>query len=213
LSEPAAHSSTQSRDYVHDSDLLGEALAIAAEAHADQARPNGSPYLGHPLRVCDLLAETGAGERMLAAALLHDAVEDSDLKIGSVVERFGVEVGELVAALTEDAAIGDWGARKDALRAQVAGAGARAAAIYAADKLANLRELREVYAEHGEDAIDVYKAPTLDLRIDAWEKDVEMVARTAPSLALLPVLRDELAAFRAERVKGIVTRQEAGARG
>jgi (p)ppGpp synthase/HD superfamily hydrolase len=213
VSEPAAHSSISSPEYVLESDVLGEALALAAQAHAGQHRGNGSPYLGHPLRVCDLLAETGAGERMLAAALLHDAVEDSELTIGAVVERFGVEVGELVAALTEDEEIDDWVARKDALRAQVAAAGARAAAIYTADKLANLREMRDLYAEHGEAAIDLHKAPTLDLRVDAWEKDVETVARIAPGLALLPVLREELTAFEAERVKGIVTRQEAGARG
>ena len=196
-----------------ESGLLDAALATAAEAHAGQQRADGSPYLGHPLRVCDLLAEAGAGERMLAAALLHDAVEDSELTLGAVVERFGVEVGELVAALTDDHAIEDWAERKDALRAQVAAAGARAAAVYAADKLANLRELRDLYAEQGEAAIDLYKAPTLDLRIEAWRRDVEMIARTAPGLALLPVLDAELNAFAAARMNAIVTRQEAGARG
>ena len=196
-----------------ESGLLDAALATAAEAHAGQQRADGSPYLGHPLRVCDLLAEAGAGERMLAAALLHDAVEDSELTVGAVVERFGVEVGELVAALTDDDAIEDWVERKDALRAQVAAAGARAAAIYAADKLANLRELRDLYAEQGEAAVDLYKAPTLDLRIEAWRRDVEMIARTAPGLALLPVLDAELTAFAAARMNAIVSRQEAGARG
>jgi guanosine-3',5'-bis(diphosphate) 3'-pyrophosphohydrolase len=210
LSRPAAHSSPE---YVRESNLLGAALAIAAEAHTGQVRANGSPYLSHPLRVCDLLAEAGAGERMLAAALLHDAVERSELEVGDVVDGFGDEAGALVAALTEDASIGDWVARKDALRAQVAMAGARAAAIYAADKLANLREMSELYDEHGESAIDLHKAPTLDLRVDAWEKDVEMIARIAPSLALLPVLREELSAFESRRMKGIVTGQEAGDRG
>jgi len=190
---------------VTESGLLDAALATAAEAHAGQQRADGSPYLGHPLRVCDLLAEAGAGERMLAAALLHDAVEDSELTVGAVVERFGVEVGELVAALTDDDAIEDWVERKDALRAQVAAAGARAAAIYAADKLANLRELRDLYAEQGEAAVD--------LRIEAWRRDVEMIARTAPGLALLPVLDAELTAFAAARMNAIVSRQEAGARG
>jgi (p)ppGpp synthase/HD superfamily hydrolase len=213
VSRPAAHSSTASPEYVRESDLLGAALAIAAEAHAGQVRANGSPYLSHPLRVCDLLAEAGAGERMLAAALLHDAVEDSDLTVESVRARFGGVVAGLVAALTEDDSIGDWVARKDALRAHVAMAGARAAAIYAADKLANLREIGDLYAERGEAVADLHKAPTLDLRVDAWEKDVEMVARVAPSLALLPVLREELTAFESRRMKGIVAGQEAGDRG
>ena len=195
------------------SDFVGDALAVASEAHKEQRRADGSPYLGHPLRVCELLAQTGAGETTLAAALLHDAVEDSELSVGAVVERFGVEVGELVAALTEDAQIEDWQARKDALRAQVAEAGPGAVAIYAADKLANLREMRDLYAERGESVIDLHKAPTLDLRTAAWRADLEMVERVAPELALIAVLRAGLDAFEAERVKGIVKRQEAGARG
>ena len=58
--------------YVRGSDLLGEALAVAAAAHRGQTRHDGSPYLAHPLRVCELLAEAGADETTLAAALLHD---------------------------------------------------------------------------------------------------------------------------------------------
>ena len=186
-------------DYVRGSDLLGDALAVAAAAHRGQTRHDGTPYLAHPLRVCELLAETGAAEPTLAAALLHDGVEDSELTVGEVVERFGVEVGELVSALTEDAAIEDWVARKNALRAQVAEAGKCAATIYAADKLANLGELRTLYAERGESAIDLHKAPTLDLRIDAWRRDVAMVERIAPGVALADGLRAGLAALDAER--------------
>jgi (p)ppGpp synthase/HD superfamily hydrolase len=172
---------------------------MAAAAHRGQTRHDGTPYLAHPLRVCELLAETGATEPTLAAALLHDGVEDSELTVGEVVERFGAEVGELVAALTEDASIEDWVARKNALRAQVAEAGERAATIYAADKLANLGELRTLYAERGESAIDLHKAPTLDLRIDAWRRDVAMVEQIAPGLALADGLRAALVALEAER--------------
>lgn len=186
-------------DCVSGSDLLGEALSVAASAHAGQVRYDGAPYLAHPLRVCELLAETGVGETALAAALLHDAVEDSDLTVGAIVERFGVEVGELVAALTEDARIEEWEARKDSLRAQVADAGPAAAAIYAADKLANLAEMRVIYARHGEEAIDLHKAPTLDLRVRAWRRDLEMVERVAPGLELADGLRRALGAFEAQR--------------
>jgi (p)ppGpp synthase/HD superfamily hydrolase len=213
VSDSAADSPIAAPAYVRDSDLLGEALSLAAEAHGGQQRNDGSPYLAHPLRVCELLAHAGGDEATLAAALLHDAVEDSELTVGEVVRRFGVEVGELVAALTEDVSIDDWARRKNALRDQVAAAGPRAAAIYGADKLANVRDMRDLYRAHGEDAIDLHKAPTLDLRFDAWAKDVETIAEVAPELRLLPALRAELAAFEAERMKGIVTRQEAGARG
>jgi (p)ppGpp synthase/HD superfamily hydrolase len=196
-----------------DVDLVGRALAVASKAHAGQRRPDGSPYMGHPLRVCELLARAGFDDATLAAALLHDAVEDSELSVGDVVEGFGLGVGELVAALTEDERIDDWVARKDALREQVAEAGRRGAAIYAADKLANLHDLSELYDERGEEAIELHKAPTLDLRVAAWRADVEMIARVAPRLELLAALREQLEAFERRRMKGIVSGQEATARG
>jgi (p)ppGpp synthase/HD superfamily hydrolase len=192
-------SSTPAPAFVRDSDLLGAALAVAARAHRGQTRNDGSPYLSHPLRVCELLAAGGADEPTLAAALLHDAVEDSALTVGDVVQRFGVEVGELVAALTEDGSIDGWAERKDALRSQVAEAGDPAAAIYAADKLANLQEMRALYTARGEAAIDLHKAPTLELRVRAWRSDLAMVARVAPRTALIEPLRRELDAFETER--------------
>ncbi|MFI5122188.1 MAG: HD domain-containing protein, partial [Vicinamibacteria bacterium] len=181
-------------------------------AHRDQQRHDGTPYIAHPLSVCELLARHGAPEPVLVAALLHDAVEDSEVTVGEVVERFGVAVGELVAALTEDEGIDDWVARKDALRAQVAGAGAPAASIYAADKVTNLREMRGTYAAHGEAAIDLHKAPTLDLRVAAWRADLELVERLAePGLAA--ELRAELQGFEQQRMQEMVAAQEAGSRG
>ena len=185
--------------FIEQSDLLGRALAVAAAAHRDQTRYDGSPYLSHPLRVCELLAQSEAGETTLAAALLHDGVEESELSIGAVVEAFGVEIGELVAALTEDDSIDDWVERKEQLRGQVAEAGDVAAAIFAADKLANLQEMRTLYSVRGEDAIDLHKAPSLDLRVRAWSDDLAMIEKVAPSLAFIAPLRAELDRFEAER--------------
>ena len=202
------HPLSQAHSLIDGSELLGAALAVAAEAHRDQRRRDGTPYLAHPLRVCELLALAGADEQTLAAALLHDAVEDSALTIGEVVARFGLRVGELVAALTEDERLDEWVERKDALRAEVAQAGPDAAAIYVADKLSNLREMRDLYAAHGEAAIDLHKAPTLDLRVGAWRADLEMVAGVTPRLALLGALEDELSAFEAERAQGAARRRQ-----
>src|SRR5690606_11970552 len=111
---------------------------------------------------------------VVAAAMLHDAVEDGGLTIARVEAEFGARVAALVRALTDDPAIQDWVARKDALRAQVRAAGPDAVAIYAADKLANLRRMRRLYAEHGEDAIRLSKAPTLDARVAAWRADAAL---------------------------------------
>ena len=153
--------------------------------------------MGHPVEVSELLQD--ADEVTLAAALLHDGVEDSELTVAEVRERFGPEIADVVAALTEDERIDDWVERKNALRAQVEQAGPRAVAIFAADKLSNLRELRRVYAVRGESAIDLHKAPTLDLRIAAWADDLDMIARVVPDLAMAAELRDELRGLELER--------------
>lgn len=134
------------------------------------------------------------------------------MRLGELVERFGIEVGELVAALTEDEMIDDWTQRKDDLRLQVAAAGADAVAIYAADKVANLQVMRVIYASHGEAAIDLHRAPTLDLRIEAWARDLELVeAGSGPELAA--ALRAELGACEHQRLQETATAQEAWSRG
>jgi (p)ppGpp synthase/HD superfamily hydrolase len=193
-------------DFVLESDRLSLAFFVARSAHAGHTRGGGGrPYLAHPVQVSELLREEGCPESTITAGLLHDVVEDSGLTVGDVVESFGVEVGELVAALTEDPEIADWEQRKTALRDQVAEAGPQAAAICAADKLANLHDWRAVYSEVGEDAVEHFKAPTLDARIRAWRDDLGMVVREAPALGLAEQLRDELSTFEAERHGARVT--------
>jgi (p)ppGpp synthase/HD superfamily hydrolase len=186
--------------FVLASEPLSLAFFVARRAHAGQTRGGGRmPYLDHPIRVAELLREEGCDEPQLVAALLHDVVEDSGLTVGDVVESFGVEVGQLVAALTDDPGIDNWEERKRALRESVADAGPRAAAIYAADKIANLRAWRASYAMLGEGAIDHFKAPTIDARVRAWREDLEMVESLAPELGLIPRMRRELEAFESGR--------------
>ena len=114
-------------------------------------------------------------------------------------DSFGERVGGLVAALTEDPAIEDWEERKQALRESAARAGSDCAAIYVADKLANLHDWRQVYSEVGESSVEFFKAPTLDARIRAWRADLEMGERVAPDLSLNAHLRRELEQFERER--------------
>jgi (p)ppGpp synthase/HD superfamily hydrolase len=188
--------------FVLASEPLSLAFFVAREAHAGQTRGGGGrPYLDHPVQVAELLHEQDASEATIAAGLLHDVVEDSGLTVGDVVESFGVEVGELVAALTDDPDIDDWEERKRSLREHVAEAGEGAAAIYAADKLANLHDWRVVYSEIGERAVEHFKAPTLDARMRAWRADLEMVERIAPGLELTARFRSELGAFETDRAR------------
>ena len=78
------------------------ALEFAKESHSDQARKDGSPYIGHPLRVALRLLETGGlkGPDLLCAALLHDVVEDCGVELAQVRELFGKKTADLVRAMT-----------------------------------------------------------------------------------------------------------------
>ena len=126
-------------------------------------------------------------------------MEDSGVTVSDLVERFGPRLGALVETLTEDTTIEDWEERKLALRERVARSGPECAAIYIADKLANLHDWRFVYAEVGERAVEFFKAPTLAARVRAWRADLEMGERVAPQLSFNASLRRELEQFEHER--------------
>jgi guanosine-3',5'-bis(diphosphate) 3'-pyrophosphohydrolase len=180
--------------------LARDAYEFAAEAHAGQERKgDGSPYIAHPTEVARLLhAEGVADDELIAATFLHDVVEDTEHTIDEIRERFGAEVAAIVDAMTEDKSIEPYERRKDHHREQVEAAGTRPATIYAADKLANLRDLRALYAVEGEAAAAKFKAP-LDVRVRLWRRDAEMVGRLTHDLGILAALRSELDAFDAER--------------
>ncbi len=191
---------TEVPPFVAESVSLSLAFSAAKRAHADHTRGgHGRPYFEHPIQVTQLLRDAGYDEEVCAAGLLHDTVEDSNFTVEDVFESFGQRVGGLVAALTEDPSIEGWEERKQALRESVASSGPDGAAIYAADKVANLHDWRQVYSEVGESSVEFFKAPTLDARIRAWRADLEMTERIAPDLSLNAILREELEQFEAER--------------
>ena len=123
--------------------MLGAVLAWATARHASQRRTfDNAPFIVHPLEVASMLSARGYEDDVVAAGLLHDVVEQADASLADVRERFGERVADLVAAVTEDDGIADYDARKAALRERMAAAGPQAHAIYAADKIAKVRELR-----------------------------------------------------------------------
>jgi GTP pyrophosphokinase len=182
------------------SPLVGEAFEFAQTAHAGQIRngSGGRPYIEHPLAVAEQLAAHGGSDTVLAAALLHDVVEESDTGVDQIRERFGNEVGDLVAALTDAEEIESYTRRKEVHRADVAAAGRDALSIYAADKLANIRALRRVYGDEGEAVGAELKAP-LDVKIEVWEADVELLRSAHPDLAFLGELEEQLSRLQADR--------------
>ncbi len=81
--------------------LINRAYETAAQAHRDQHRSSGEAYINHPISVAQIVAEIGLDEVSLAAALLHDAVEDSELTVSEVEQSFGPEVATIVDGVTK----------------------------------------------------------------------------------------------------------------
>ncbi len=191
-----------------ESNLIRDALELAEQAHAGQVRSGsgGMAYIHHPVAVAELLAEQGYGEETVAAALLHDVVEDSEVGVEEIAERFGPRVASLVEVMTDDESVEPYERRKDEHRRHVEEAGGDALAIYAADKLSNVRVLRRAYANEGEPAGEEFKAP-LDVKEAIWQGDLEMLRREAPELPCVDALASELQKLREARAK---TTQSAG---
>jgi (p)ppGpp synthase/HD superfamily hydrolase len=181
--------------------MVRGALSLARRAHAGQTRDTGFgdiPFIDHPLAVAELLAEQNHSEEVLAAALLHDVFEYTELSRPELVERFGEGVAGLVETLSEDLDVEIYEERKEEYRERVAAAGADAQAIFAADRTANVVVTREAYAEVGE-SVDTGMEVTLDLKILVWEYDLEMLFDRSPGMALTERFADEMVGLWGER--------------
>jgi (p)ppGpp synthase/HD superfamily hydrolase len=180
------------------SPLVREALEKAKSAHAGQVRngSGGMPYVEHPMRVAALLDEHDYGDDVLAAALLHDVVEDSETTLDELREQFGGEVAGLVGAMTDDESIDDYRERKAEHRERIAAAPVESMAIYGADKLTNSTTLRTAYAEEGDAVREEFKVP-LELKLEIWEADLALLREKAAELPFLDELEVELSRLRA----------------
>jgi hypothetical protein len=188
---------------VDRSALVRGAISVARRAHAGQMRETGCgeiPFIEHPIAVADLLAEQGYPEDVVAAALLHDLAEYTEVGPAELADRFGGKVALLVSALTEDTEIEDYEERKEEHRWRVAGAGSEARAIFAADKIANVLVLREAYSVMGE-SVDMNLPVSLDLKILVWEYDLEMLFDESPGVPLVDRFAEEMVGLWGQRAE------------
>ncbi|MFT4220375.1 MAG: bifunctional (p)ppGpp synthetase/guanosine-3',5'-bis(diphosphate) 3'-pyrophosphohydrolase [Microbacterium sp.] len=84
-----------------DLSVIERAYAVAERAHEGQKRQSGEPYITHPVAVAQILADLGLGPRAIAAALLHDTVEDTSYGLDELTAEFGDEVAMLVDGVTK----------------------------------------------------------------------------------------------------------------
>ena len=163
---------------------IARAYEVAARAHVDQTRKGRMriAYLNHPVEVALMVAEAGASEDAVVAAVLHDVVEDSDTTLDQLEASFGPEVAALVAALTDDPTWDDLSSveRKRLQAARMPDAPPEARLIKIADQTSNLHDLArepdawapgeaEDYAAASSEVVDACRGVSADLeaRFDA----------------------------------------------
>jgi hypothetical protein len=188
--------------FIADLPVARAALAYAQQHHRGQRRgSDDAPFIIHPLEVAALLHNTGHPETLIVAAILHDTLEDTDAQQTDLEERFGPQVAGLVAAMTENPEIEAYEARKAALRDQIARFGKDAIAVYAADKVAKVRELR-AQAGHDPTILHGDNAPARP-RLDHYIESLATLEHADPRHPLVRQLRFELEALRALPPAGI----------
>jgi guanosine-3',5'-bis(diphosphate) 3'-pyrophosphohydrolase len=142
--------------------LYQTALTLAVSAHAGQVRKhNGTPYIVHPIMVARIVEAAGFGEVVVAAALLHDVLEDTTVSADIIATAVGSEVLHMVQALSEEKGM-EWRARKAQYIENVVAAGESVWAISVADKIHNAESLLAFHGEVGNTAWSVFNKGKVD---------------------------------------------------
>lgn len=136
--------------------LLDRAIIFAVKAHAGtERRGKGYPYIVHPLEAVEIVATMTPDQELLAAAALHDTVEDTDVTVEQIRAEFGDRIATLVADESEERPNGlsdeeSWHDRKRAAINHLANASHDAKIVALGDKLSNMRAIARDYAEIGD---------------------------------------------------------------
>ena len=144
---------------------IEEAIEVAAEAHQGQYRKGtDTPYITHPYAVGLILMEAGCTEAVIIAGILHDTVEDTDLTLEFIRERFGEDIANIVDGCSENKAL-RWRARKTERIEALRTASPEICTVTCADKLHNLRTIISEYDLIGDAVWDRFHGGVED---QAW---------------------------------------------
>lgn len=130
--------------------MVNKAIIFATNAHAGQFRKaTKTPYILHPLECGVIVSQMTNDEEMIAAAFLHDTVEDCEVSIDTIRQEFGERVATFVAAESEDKSK-SWMERKQATVDHLQTASKEDCIVVLGDKLSNIRSLKRDYQSCGE---------------------------------------------------------------
>jgi (p)ppGpp synthase/HD superfamily hydrolase len=175
--------------FLRDLPVSQRAVAFARERHGEQRRgSDGAPFLLHPLEAASMLERASYSDPVVAAAVLHDVLEDTDACNAELESRFGSDVSRLVGLVSDDLSIDGEEARKDDVRERVREAGGDALVVYAADKICKVRELRMLIANG-------LGADQAQIKERRYRKSLGMLEHELPANRLVELLRFELEAL------------------
>jgi len=175
--------------YALSTPLLDAALTFAACAHAVQKRKSTDvPYIVHPVGVMLVLLESGeADPELLAAALLHDTVEDTGVTLAQLREQFGARVAEIVEGCSEPDKRAPWEERKQHTVNYLKTAPRAIQLVSAADKLHNLRSMAADHAELGDALWARFKRGRTEI---AWYYQAVTASLKEGELRAHPLIRE-----------------------
>ncbi|MDC1205447.1 HD domain-containing protein [Candidatus Pacebacteria bacterium] len=129
--------------------IIENATQIAVSAHEGQARKtDGSPYIKHPFAVAQIVEDAGFAEHVIAAALVHDVLEDTSVREATLRAHLGDAVTDIVIAVSEDKTLA-WEDRKEQYANQVVHGGEEVMAVSVADKIHNAQSIITDHATLG----------------------------------------------------------------
>ena len=155
-----------------DTELLDRAIIFAVRAHAGtERRGKGFPYIVHPMEAVEIVSTMTTDQELLAAAALHDTVEDTDVTVEQIRAEFGDRIASLVASESDTFEAGvseedSWHSRKQAAIDRLAAASHDAKIVALGDKLSNMRAIARDYSIKGDELWKIFHAK--DRRDHEW---------------------------------------------
>ncbi len=147
-----------------DTELLDRAIVFAVKAHSGtERRGKGFPYIVHPLEAVEIVSTMTPDQELLAAAALHDTVEDTDVTVEEIRREFGDRIASIVASESDTFEEGvseeeSWHSRKRAAIERLSKASRDSKIVALGDKLSNMRAIARDYAVQGDAFWNIFHA-------------------------------------------------------